>query len=204
MFVGSIRKHEHRKPRFRVRQGHSVSGEVLRGIPRPGQLRGPFSGRNRPVRCHSFNATIGARHMLLQEHTKRPNDLCHSRQRRAQPAHSLQELHELARNLGAPHRSQAGQPLRIVLGFPLRVHFPTPCDVRLEKGAFVSRRVQADVVEALQNQAQRIEQVSLVQPPINHIVHPGYAVQPLQHACKRRLEVRDSFQNSLRDTRRRS
>ena len=44
MFVGSIREHEHRPPRFRVRQGHSVSDEVLRGIPGPDQLRGPFSG----------------------------------------------------------------------------------------------------------------------------------------------------------------
>ena len=39
------------------------------------QLRGLFSGIGRPVRRHSFSATLGARHMLLQEHTKGPNDV---------------------------------------------------------------------------------------------------------------------------------
>ena len=103
--------------------------------------------------------------MLLQEHMKRPNDLNQSRQRRAQPVYSLQELHQLARTLVAPHRNQAGQPLRIVLDFPLRVHFPTPCDASLKKSALVSRSVQTDLFQAPQNQVQRIEQVSPVQPP---------------------------------------
>ena len=95
----------------------------------------------------------------------------------------MQELHQLARGLGAPHGSQAGQPLRIVLEFPLRVHFPTPCDASLEKSALVSSIIQTDLFQALQNQVQRIEQVSLVQPTINHIVHPRHAIEPLEHAC---------------------
>ena len=51
MFVRGIREHEHCPPRLRVRQGHTVSDEVLHGIPGPDQLRSLFSGRDRPVRC---------------------------------------------------------------------------------------------------------------------------------------------------------
>ena len=152
MFVGGIREQEHGPPRFRVRQGHNVSDKVQRGIPFPDQLRNRSSGRDRPVRHHSFSETFGTRHVLLQEHTKRPNDPSQSRQARVQPVHSLQELHQLARSLGEPHGSQVGQPLRIVLEFPLRVHFPTPCDASLEKSALVNRTVRTDLVQALQDQ----------------------------------------------------
>ena len=65
LFVGSIREHEHRPPRFRVRQGHSQSVKVLRGISGPGQLLGSFFSRNRPFRRNVFSATLDARHMLL-------------------------------------------------------------------------------------------------------------------------------------------
>ena len=81
MLVGGIREHEYRPPRFRVRQSHSVNDEGLHRLPDPDQLGGQFSGRNRPVSSHSFSATLGAHHALLQEH-KRPNDLRHPRQRR--------------------------------------------------------------------------------------------------------------------------
>ena len=97
---------------------------------------------------------------------------------RAQPVHSLPELHQLARNLGAPNGNEAGEPLTIVLVFLLRVNVPTLRDSGVEKSALVSRSVQADLFQALQNQVQSIEQVSLAQPPMNNIVHPDHAIEP--------------------------
>ena len=38
---------------------------------------------------------------------------------------------------------------------------------------------------------------------MNNIFRPDHAIEPLQHTCKRRLEVRGRIQNSLRDTCRR-
>ena len=141
MFVGSIREHEHLPPRFRVRQGHSVSDEVLRGIPGPNQLRGLFSGRTRQVRRHSYSATGDARHMLLQEHTKRPNDLCHSRQRRAQPVYSRQTLHQLACSLGAPHcRPKAVNRSGSCLTFPCEYTFPHHAMLVSKKCTFKPQR----------------------------------------------------------------
>ena len=167
----------------------SVSDKILSRLPGPDQPRVPVPGRDRPVRCHTFCATLGARQMLLQENTKRMNNLCHARQIRTQPINSLQELHKLARSLGPPQGYQARQPLRVVLDLPLRVHLPAPSDASLEKVTLVSRSVQSDLFQALQDELQRIEQVSLVQTPVYHIVHPNNAMQPLQHACKRRLKL---------------
>ena len=149
-----------------MRQSRSVSDKILRRLPRPDQPRGPFSGRDRPVRCHTYSTTLDARQMLLQENTKRRNNLCHAQQKRTQPINSLQELHQLACSLWPPHGCQALQPLRIVLDLPLRVHLLAPSDASLEKGSLVSRSVQSDLFQALQDQLQRIEQVSLVQTPI--------------------------------------
>ena len=144
-----------------------------------------------PARCSS------------RKDTKRINNVCHAQLTRTQPINSLQEMHQLARSLGPPHGCQARRPLRIVLDLPLRVDLPAPSDASLDKGALVCRSVQADLVQALQDQLQRSDQVSLVQTSKNYTVHLNHVIHPLQHACKRRLEVRGGVQNSLRYLRRR-
>ena len=48
-----------------------------------------------------------------------------------------------------------------------------------------------------------MQQVCIPEGTNKHMVHPNHAIEPLQHACKRRLEVRGRVQNSLRATYRR-
>ena len=158
-FVGTIRKHEHRPPRFRVRQSRSARDEVLRvtsQTPINSEVHSPAEiarldatglvRRLAPVICSSRNTRRGLTTSVIRGKDVRSQFIaCKNCIMIAKPV------------------NRSGSCLTCPCEY-----FPRPS---LEKSALVSRSVQADLFEALQNQVQYIEQDSLVQPPTHIYRH---------------------------------